>query len=285
MVKRGETLMGSINDIAGGRGARHALPEYNGHKYYLGHITNRVRDSFAKNGLQRAMQAETLLKEARTPEDYSRRLDAIADKYRRGEFGILSFGGLAYFATIQGVQFLLTEIIQDEAGEKVSEDTAFALIVNFKTEIMSIVRLVFKESFPGLDMDKKLTPEEQAKVMEFLRAAESGAPIPSALTASVASVPLPPSSPPLTAEEIRGVRPSGQDKFKTPEMREQLAKMRQHRDAVRKSDMPNPTQQEIDSGAGIEIPFGQLAAVVGVGGLQATTATIPAVGVVGPKKR
>lgn len=147
--------MGVVSEVLGNHGAPHIL-EHAGKKYRLSLIDQRVKSAFEKARFQKAKEALAIIKEDLGAEEYTRQLQEKAAQYEAGEYEIFSPTGMTYIKTIAGMRLLLSLIIDCDQNE------LMVLVLAKKDEIIPLLGLILRESFPGLEV--KAADESDAKM-------------------------------------------------------------------------------------------------------------------------
>lgn len=137
--------MGVTSEILGNAGAAHVL-EHNGKVFKVRLIDQAVKSAFEKRMYERAKHGLIELRDAMTKDEYFARLRELGDNYEAGEYELLSERGLKFIQTTQGVKFLLALLLD------CSEEELFSLLTSKGKEITSLINLVIRESFPGLEV-------------------------------------------------------------------------------------------------------------------------------------
>ena len=137
--------MGVVSEVLGNHGAPHTI-DWNGKSYRLSLVDQRVKSAFEKARLAKAKEALAEMKDVLTPEEFARRLDAKIKQYEDGEFEIFSKDGMAFIRTVPGMRLLLSLLIDCDQNE------LMGLLVAKQQELVKLVGLILRESFPGLEM-------------------------------------------------------------------------------------------------------------------------------------
>lgn len=138
--------MGVVSQVMGNFGDPHEI-EHEGRVYKLSLIDQRVKSAFEKARFQKAKEALTLIKEELGAAEYARQLQEKTDLYVVGEYEIFSESGMAYIRTVAGMRLLLSLIIDCD------QNTLMGLILAKKDEIVPLLTLILRESFPGLKIE------------------------------------------------------------------------------------------------------------------------------------
>lgn len=148
--------MGAVSAALGNFGAAHEI-EYNGKAFRLSLVDQRVKSAFEKARFQKAKEPINLLKDDLAPEEYSRRLQEKIDLYEAGEYEIFSENSVAFLKTLPGIRLLLSLIVDCDPNE------LMGLVLAKKDELIPMVGLILRESFPGLQF-QEAKKQEQAIV-------------------------------------------------------------------------------------------------------------------------
>lgn len=153
--------MGVESEMWGNAGGGHTLT-YNGKTYTARLIDGEVKAKFEKRLYARARAVEAAMLEDRGSEAYQKRLDVLADAYLCGEFDIMSPRGLKFLQTLSGQAFLLSLLVDCDEKE------VYGLGIAKTQEVISLLKVIIRESFPGLDPFKTEKKEEAKDVASTL---------------------------------------------------------------------------------------------------------------------
>lgn len=160
--------MGVESDLVGNSGTPHSL-EWNGETYQFRLIDQDMQATFEKHLFERDKKTLELMKELYPLKAYIDRLNALADDYTIGLYGLMSPKGLAYAGTMAGMVYLCSLVTGCPAKK------LFGLFQNKQEEANALFQLILKESFPGIDWEAieaaKKKAEAEGKQMTDLQAA------------------------------------------------------------------------------------------------------------------
>ncbi len=121
--------------------------DHKGKTYTVSLITQNVKLAFEKGLFARAKRAALELRDLLSPEDYLAHVKALNDDYISGQYAFESERGLAAVSTISGM-VLLTSLLFG-----CPEDEVVPILTERKDEVIGLIQMIFKESFPGTDKE------------------------------------------------------------------------------------------------------------------------------------
>ena len=137
--------MGVVSQVLGNYGAAHEI-EHLGRRYKFSLIDQRVKSAFEKARFQKAKAPLLLIKDDVSEAEFGRRLQEKIDLYDAGEYEIFSESSIKYMQTMQGMRLLLSLIVDCDEIELMS------LILTKKDELVPLMGVILRESFPGLQI-------------------------------------------------------------------------------------------------------------------------------------
>lgn len=149
-----------MSAILGNSGTPHSILGLDGVRYTFRLIDQKALDEFQKRVYEMWKDAAFLTKEMISEELYLKRLDEASDRYIEGEFSFFSPRGKKYLATVPGILFLLSLISDCDMPQLVG------LMTGKGPEMMNLLRLIIRESFPGIPLEK--VPEPAPKKDEYI---------------------------------------------------------------------------------------------------------------------
>lgn len=135
-----------------------AAPSYtlvvDGKTYTMGLITQAAKVAFEKALFNKAREAARMMKED-WGDEYGAKLDELSEKFQEGEFSLEGARGQKSLGKPWGVVMMLSILLG------VDQQETMKLMTTHSDELVSLFKLVVKESFPGVkfdeDVEKKVT--------------------------------------------------------------------------------------------------------------------------------
>lgn len=147
--------MSALSEALGNAGPAYTLT-HDGKTYTVRLIDQGVKVAFEKALFERARQAAVSCKDLYSPEAFAARLDQISEAKAVGEYELLSPRGLRLMQTLPGVQLLLSLMLDTD------DAIISAIVASQPAEVKSLVKVVLRESFPGLTVGVDADPNAQA---------------------------------------------------------------------------------------------------------------------------
>lgn len=136
--------MSELSQALGNAGAKHRL-DNRGKVYEFSLVTQKLKDAFQKRYFEHEKRALAEMRDLYPAPDYLAEVKGLHDRYKRGELNLLSRDGMAWVQTEAGAMTLVSLL----AG--CDENEALGLVADRGEEVQSLIRLIFFESFPGLE--------------------------------------------------------------------------------------------------------------------------------------
>jgi|ERR1019366_1168180 hypothetical protein len=144
--------MSAINEALG---TPHEF-QHKGKTYHVSLITQAVKAGFEKRLFAKSKEAASTMRELMDKPDYLAHLKSLNDDYIAGEYAFESQRGLSAVKTVQGFVVLMSLLMG------IDETEVLAIITERGDELQLLVRMIFLESFPGMEEEMK-KQEEEAK--------------------------------------------------------------------------------------------------------------------------
>jgi hypothetical protein len=148
--------MSALSETLGNDGPPHEL-EHNGKTYKVKLIDDYVAAEFEKWLFKQAKRALSTDKDELSPEEYRQKLAALNEEFTDSAYSLMSPRGARALQSPQGMLVLSSMLFGCSQLEMAG------LMVDQPQEVVSLIQLVMRESFPSMTNGKAETKEDAKK--------------------------------------------------------------------------------------------------------------------------